>query len=243
MLMAVLLSAFCLQTFLVYSDDTGRKKPALTELAFEGRQIWHKHNCQACHQFYGFGGFLGPDLTNAARRLDRARLDDILANGSGQMPAFGLTQSEISAVEAYLKEMDKTGIGQAKQGGYSGNISPIDFVEILKSMDSELPDEVRKGSQIYYTSTCISCHFPLQDNRFGEYLAPDLSLVFERLKGADIQKILKEGRPEKGMPVPVLNDEQRADVLAFIKWLNTNRNKVSEQASSSSDSLPWFEYK
>ncbi|MBK8357424.1 MAG: hypothetical protein IPL13_19205 [Saprospiraceae bacterium] len=29
-----------------------------------GKLIWQDYNCNACHQIYGLGGYLGPDLTN-----------------------------------------------------------------------------------------------------------------------------------------------------------------------------------
>ena len=38
--MAALVSAFVLQTVLVYSDDTGREIEPLSETALRGREIW-----------------------------------------------------------------------------------------------------------------------------------------------------------------------------------------------------------
>ena len=31
--------------------------------AADGRLIWQKYNCQSCHQLFGLGGYLGPDLS------------------------------------------------------------------------------------------------------------------------------------------------------------------------------------
>ena len=63
-LMLALVCAFVAQTWLVYADPAGKRTP-LSPLAARGRALWHRRNCQSCHQIYGFGGFLGPDLTNA----------------------------------------------------------------------------------------------------------------------------------------------------------------------------------
>ena len=52
--------------------DTPVRTPPLDDLARAGRALWHDHNCQTCHQIYGFGGFLGPDVTNGAQRLGDA---------------------------------------------------------------------------------------------------------------------------------------------------------------------------
>ncbi|MHC4841723.1 MAG: c-type cytochrome, partial [Planctomycetota bacterium] len=90
-LMATLVACFATQTYLVYSDPTGEQNEALSEQALAGREIWLGKNCQSCHQLYGFGGFLGPDLTNAAPRLEQNRLKELLTVGSRQMPAFNLS--------------------------------------------------------------------------------------------------------------------------------------------------------
>ena len=37
-------------------------------LVAEGRLVWQKYNCHTCHQLYGLGGYLGPDLTNVYSR-------------------------------------------------------------------------------------------------------------------------------------------------------------------------------
>ncbi len=50
--MAFLVAMFAVQTFLVYSDNTGRDLPPLSDAALEGRALWLSHNCQACHQLY-----------------------------------------------------------------------------------------------------------------------------------------------------------------------------------------------
>src|SRR5262245_64295127 len=113
-MMASLVLAFAGQTALVYTDSTADGHACLEATALRGRQLWLGNNCYTCHQLYGFGGFLGPDLTNAAPRLTRARLDDVLTQGSLQMPPFHLGTGDIDAIGAFLKAMDKTGIGQAR---------------------------------------------------------------------------------------------------------------------------------
>lgn len=113
-----LVAAFAVQGFLVYTDETAANARELSSAALEGRAIWQAKNCAACHQIYGFGGFLGGDLTNAARHLSRARLEYVLTSGSLQMPAFRLAPAEIDAVHAFLSEVDRTGVGQlALDGG------------------------------------------------------------------------------------------------------------------------------
>ena len=70
-LVAFLVVCFIVQTTLVYSD---RREQPLSEAALRGRGLYHDEACQVCHQMYGQGGFLGPDLTNAGSRVDASRL-------------------------------------------------------------------------------------------------------------------------------------------------------------------------
>lgn len=113
-LMLALAAAFLIQSWLVYTDPTGADIASLSGPAQAGKKIWNSRNCQACHQVYGFGGFLGPDLTNAAPRHTIQSLQVILAVGPGQMPSFDLSEEEVGHLYAYLRELDRTGTGQAK---------------------------------------------------------------------------------------------------------------------------------
>ena len=241
-LMAFLVTAFVLQTFLVYSDDTGRLLPPLSEKALEGRAVWLSNNCQACHQFYGFGGFLGPDLTNAAARLDRARLDEVLTNGVAQMPAFHLSDTEISAIEAYLREMDGTGIGQAR--------APLPDLPAFRGAirdaidGGEMPAEASKGGEGFLSGACTGCHAALAPRRIGAYLAPDLSSAVNDLGDDEILTVLEVGRPALGMPPGGFSASQRGEMLAFLRWLAANRTQLQERTrGGDSEGIPWWEFR
>ncbi len=111
--MLSLVLAFLVQTYLVYSDGTGLKTSPLSVSAQHGRKIWLKNNCQSCHQIFGFGGFLGPDLTNTAHVYDAEELQEILLVGPGQMPSIKISTLEAKSLQAYFNELNKTGISQA----------------------------------------------------------------------------------------------------------------------------------
>ena len=241
-LMAFLVSAFALQTFLVYSDDTGRDLPPLSDEALEGRAVWLSNNCQACHQFYGFGGFLGPDLTNAASRLDRARLDEVLTKGVAQMPAFHLSDTEIGAIEAYLREMDGTGIGQARV--------PLPDLPAFREGIRDAIDggtmsaEASKGGEGFLSGACTACHAALAPQRIGAYLAPDLSSAVNDLSDDEILTVLEVGRPALGMPPAGFSASQRGEMLAFLRWLAANRTQLQERTrGGDSGGIPWWEFR
>lgn len=79
--------------------------------AAEGRLIWQKYNCQNCHQFYGLGGHLGPDLTNEYSRLDgnTKALRIYLNGGIKQMPRLELSDHEKEVLIEFLKITDASG--------------------------------------------------------------------------------------------------------------------------------------
>jgi len=79
--------------------------------AAEGRLIFQKYNCQSCHQLYGLGGHLGPDLTNEYSRLEgnEAALRIYIRGGMKQMPKFELDLEEESALIEFLKSTDASG--------------------------------------------------------------------------------------------------------------------------------------
>jgi len=101
---------FVAVTMLVHSDE-GSRSPAepLSGQTLEGRRVWNRHNCNACHQIYGMGGYFGPDLTNAFSRRGPQHIRNVLENGFGNMPDLGLERSEIEQVVLYLGAIDRTG--------------------------------------------------------------------------------------------------------------------------------------
>ena len=76
----------------------------------KGKSIYQQYNCQSCHQVYGLGGYLGPDLTNAwsdpARGENTIRA--LLQSGGNRMPDFKFNQHQIESLTAYLKYIDGT---------------------------------------------------------------------------------------------------------------------------------------
>lgn len=71
--------------------------------------LYQKHNCTACHQIYGLGGYLGPDLTKviSSRAKNELVMSAMLRSGSQRMPNFNLNEIEIIEIIAYLKYIDQ----------------------------------------------------------------------------------------------------------------------------------------
>lgn len=75
-----------------------------------GKIIFQNKNCIACHQLYGLGGFMGPDLTyicfEPGKGKEYARA--FIVNGTARMPDFNLTDKEASYLIAFLEYAGST---------------------------------------------------------------------------------------------------------------------------------------
>jgi len=95
-----------------YGTEKDKGKNFLTGEAKKGKLLFQKHNCIACHQFYGLGGYMGPDLTNVisakGKGADYARA--FISGGTQRMPNFHMTEEEVNNLISFLKYVNKTGI-------------------------------------------------------------------------------------------------------------------------------------
>jgi nitric oxide reductase subunit C len=110
-----LLGFYLLYSFMVYTKGTeqGIAFPAREQAAInKGKILFQQHNCIACHQLYGLGGYLGPELTSAYSDPQRGELymQVFLQAGGERMPKFGFRQAEIDELISYLKYVDATAV-------------------------------------------------------------------------------------------------------------------------------------
>ena len=80
----------------------------MTADAIKGKVLWQQKNCIACHQLYGLGGYLGPDLTYITSDPSRGKLyaAAFLKSGGTTMPNFHFSDTEIASIIAYLSYAD-----------------------------------------------------------------------------------------------------------------------------------------
>ena len=102
--------AFIPYSVYVYTHGTEASHVVpMSDEARYGQQLFQEHNCIACHQFYGLGGYMGPDLTNVISNKGSAYARAFLMSGTQRMPNFDLNVSELDAMVAYLEFVDSTG--------------------------------------------------------------------------------------------------------------------------------------
>ncbi len=121
--MIILLTAFLCFSFFLYSALPVKNSPE-NAVADSGKMAWQKYNCNACHQVYGLGGFLGPDLTNVYSIKGEAYIQAFLKTGTAIMPDFHLSGKEIKDLSGFLKTIDATGKSDPKSFtlNYDGTI-------------------------------------------------------------------------------------------------------------------------
>lgn len=105
----ILLCLYIAYSCWVYISGTSLN-PTLTKLAIDGKTLWHENNCQNCHQIYGLGGYMGPDLTTVTTDVTRGRVyaKAMLMNGGNRMPNFHFNEREADQLVAYLDYINNT---------------------------------------------------------------------------------------------------------------------------------------
>lgn len=115
-----LCTLFIIYSFTIYMQPLSASREASYDknLATEGKLIWQRCNCQSCHQLFGLGGYLGPDLTGfmVQPRMGLNTLTVMVKSGTKQMPSFNLSDKEISSIAEFLKS-----------AGMQGNADPRNF--------------------------------------------------------------------------------------------------------------------
>jgi len=96
-----------LYSYMVYTGGTDSE--LLSDKAAEGKLLWQEYNCQACHQLYGLGGYMGPDLTNEIKLKGREYPKFFIMQGSAKMPNLHLKPEETNDIVEYLVCLNNSG--------------------------------------------------------------------------------------------------------------------------------------
>jgi nitric oxide reductase subunit C len=103
-----LLTVYFLYSGWVYTNGT-ELKMSMDSRSIQGKSLWQEKNCQNCHQLFGLGGYMGPDLTTVTTDPKRgtAYAKGILMSGGSRMPNFHFKEEEADALVAYLDYVNK----------------------------------------------------------------------------------------------------------------------------------------
>ncbi len=109
----LLIMAFASYSYLVYNAGTeyDRGKSFYSESAKDGKLVFQEYNCIACHQIYGLGGYMGPDLTNVMTAPGKGRpfAEAFIRSGTAKMPRFDMSDSALVHLLDYLQYVGEAG--------------------------------------------------------------------------------------------------------------------------------------
>ncbi len=112
-LFILLCFSFLVYSFRIYAFPLSASKNVRFDIkkASNGRIVWQKYNCQSCHQLYGLGGYLGPDLTNIFSNPLKGEIviRALIKTGVKQMPACNINDEDLSSLIEFLKSTDESG--------------------------------------------------------------------------------------------------------------------------------------
>jgi len=108
--LCTLIIVFLTYNTLLYTSTKAYGTIHLSKKAQQGESLWLQNNCNSCHQLYGLGGYLGPDLTNEYSRISNENyLKAMFNSGVKTMPQFCFNDEDKIKLIQFLKEVDKTG--------------------------------------------------------------------------------------------------------------------------------------
>jgi len=107
-----LFSAYGLFSLYVYTTGTDTLKSPVEATAevIEGKELFQKKNCIACHQVFGLGGYIGPELTNTISEPGKGKgyAKALLSAGLNKMPNYHFTEQEMNCLISYLEFIDRS---------------------------------------------------------------------------------------------------------------------------------------
>jgi nitric oxide reductase subunit C len=116
---SILFTVYAVYSFTVYTKGTELSlsvTPAEKAMINKGKELFQQYNCIACHQVYGLGGYLGPELTTAYSDPHRGEIymKTFLMAGGPRMPNYHFTNEEVNSIISYLKYVDATAVTYKK---------------------------------------------------------------------------------------------------------------------------------
>lgn len=127
-ILLLIVGVFAVYNFIIYKTAGSEYTNVLSFKASHGARLWQANNCNSCHQLYGLGGYLGPDLTNVYTAPGKGPdyIKAFLNSGVKAMPKFHFSKEEQEALIVFLEEVDRSGY----YPNYNADVHADGWVEI-----------------------------------------------------------------------------------------------------------------
>jgi len=185
-----------------------------------GWQVLNEKHCMRCHSVWGQGSQIGPDLGRAyGKRLTASELAGRMWNHVPRMMAL-MRQYQIPEMTLTRAEM----------------ADAFSFLYFVRYLDE--PGDPREGRRVLRERKCAECH-SLEAG--GGEIGPDLSrwagyvnpIVWAQMMwehGAGMQEAMKQANIEW----PKLDDDDLANIIAYVRSVGTSTKKLYLQPGSPS---------
>ena len=116
-----LFTAYLVYSIIVYTKGTEKNIAVSANEQTRiknGSRLFQEYNCTSCHQLYGLGGYLGPELTTAFSDSGRGEIymKAFLQAGGPRMPNFHFKEEELNALISFLKYVDASAVTYKSPG-------------------------------------------------------------------------------------------------------------------------------
>lgn len=159
--------------------------------------IYFRQNCTSCHTIGG-GRLVGPDLKNVTQRQQRVWLQSFIANPKAKLDAGDLYVLKLKEEARGAVMPNISGINETIAASLltlidnESKLPKSQFIGLSIGDQPFTPADIQNGYRIFTGGRrlanggppCISCHTVQGVGGLGGgQLAPDLTKVYERLKG------------------------------------------------------------
>lgn len=122
-MLTCLISLFVVYNVIIYTQESGSSIECMSYRAKEGEKLWQENNCTSCHQLYGLGGYLGPDLTNVISNKAKGPnyVKAFLNSGVKSMPEFNFSETDKELIIEFLSHVDQTGFYPNKEAVFGND--------------------------------------------------------------------------------------------------------------------------
>ena len=205
--------------------------PVLTH----GRQLTIDYNCNACHNFYSYNTVKITTLEGIGDTTSRKWLTHWFKTPKQfqpktKMPAFNLTDEEISILSDFMMEF-RTYPGEAVLDKLPTALATANGI------DEAL---VARGEKIFTEAQCISCHLV---NDTGGTIARDIGKIASKARAEWIYNYVKDPKVfqhDVEMPQYNFSDEQLTAITAYMLTEFIDRDQPGGEATESFPDDPDF---
>ncbi len=240
--------AYTKAPFRPYIESPGATGPLalptgpVNPLVSQGRGVFQSEGCSGCHGDTGMGTMVAPSLEGITTKFSGPQLTALLHNPNaamraGHMPSFDISNSDMSALLAYLGVIGTAAanvqptsgeIAQAPVAASQAAPAAAGLPQAAAPAPKQLSAQAAAGSQIFQQHACSACHGPAGQGAVAPALAP----LIAHLSGPQLTQLLQHPNAKMkagGMPPFAGTAGQLDSLIAFLRTLKPPAQQAQQQ--------------